>query len=189
MGTDKRILKTRASIKSAFIELVKANEMAKISVSDLAAKAHVNRSTFYLHYKDISDVAADLESEISKTISDFIDDFTVSDIYGSTHRLFKRLTNRLEENLQMKEYIFFSKNSETVIARLKLIFVDKTINSILNKFPHLQKKDILYPLTYAAAGIVDSYLKWVRGGGITIGELIDTVSGITEFIIQKLTDS
>lgn len=189
MQTDKRVLKTRASIKSAFMEIVKTTDMAKISVSELAAKALVNRSTFYLHYNDVPDVAHDLESEIRKTISGFIDDFTVSDIYGSTLTLFRRLTKRLDENSQMRDYIFFSKNSENVIARLKLIFVEKTIRSILNKFPDLKEKDILYPLTYASAGIVDSYMKWVRDGGISIDELIGTVSGITEHIIEKLTKS
>lgn len=189
MQIDKRVLKTKASIKSAFIELVKTTDMSKISVSALAAKALVNRSTFYLHYNDVSDVAADLEAEIRETISEFIDGFTVSDIYGSTLTLFRRLTKRLDENSGMKEYIFFSRNSENVVARLKVIFVEKTMRSILNKFPHLHKNDILYPLTYAAAGIVDSYMKWVRNGEISIEQLIDTVSGITEYIIEKLTKS
>ena len=56
MQTDKRVLKTRASIKAAFMELVKTDDMAKMSVSALAAKALVNRSTFYLHYNDVGDV-------------------------------------------------------------------------------------------------------------------------------------
>lgn len=189
MQTDKRVLKTRASIKAAFMELVKTDDMAKISVSALAAKALVNRSTFYLHYNDVGDVADDLEAEIRETISEFIDEFTVSDIYGSTLALFRRLTKRLEEKPSMKEYIFFSKNSEVMVARIKRMLVEKSLGSISEKFPNLQKKDILYPLTYAAAGIVDSYLGWVRNGGVSIEELIDTVGGITEHIIEKITDS
>ena len=189
MQTDKRIIKTRTSIKTAFMDLVETTQMSKISVSDLAAKALVNRSTFYLHYPDVSAVAADIEKEIADRISSYIDDFSITNIYGSTLTLFRKLTKRLEENIPMKKYIFFSTNSDYVVARLKLIFVEKTKNSILNKFPDLNEKKILYPLIYAASGIVDSYIKWIREEDVdtTLDSLIQTVSSITERIITEIT--
>lgn len=169
------------------MELVEKTDISKISVSDLSAKAVVNRSTFYLHYRDVSAVADDLDKEIAETICGCIDNFTISDIYGSTLTLFRKLTSKLDENPQIKQYIFFSTNSDNVISRLKQIFVDKTMQSILNKFPSLRQKDIIYPLTYAASGIVDSYTKWIRLGGIEIDCLIDTVSAITKHIIEEVT--
>lgn len=189
MQTDKRIIKTRTSIKTAFMELVESREPAKISVSDLAARALVNRSTFYLHYSDVSDVARDIENEISDRISSCIGDFSISDIYGSTYSIFKKLTTRLDENVRMKRYIIFSTCSTAVVAKIKNIFVEKTKAPILNKFPNLNEQDIIYPLTYAASGIVDSYVKWVKDNDSSTSpdDVIKKVSHITETIISDIT--
>lgn len=169
------------------MELVENNEISKISVSELAAKALVNRSTFYLHYTDVQSVAADIESEISERISSSIDDFAIDDIYGSIHSLFVKLTNRLEENQSMKRYIIFSTNSDYIVSKLKEIFVEKTKKSILALL-NTSEKDIEYPLVYAAAGIIDCYVRWVREDSSTaIESVIREVSRITEHIISTVT--
>lgn len=189
MQTDKRIIKTRTSIKNAFMELVETNEMSNISISELAAKALVNRSTFYLHYADINDVAAELESEIAERISSHIDDFNTDDIHGSIYSLFVKLTNRLEENQLIKRYIIYSTNSNYIVNKLKKIFVEKTKKSI-KSLTNLSEKDIEYPLTFAAAGIIDCYVKWVREDNSTpLDYLLRHVGKITEQIISNLTKS
>ena len=190
MQTDKRIVKTRTNIKRAFMELVEEREINKISVSDLAAKAYVNRSTFYLHYPDVTAVAAEIEKEIADSITLCLEEFSIEDIYSSTLTLFRTLTKRLDEYERLKRYIIFSTNSDYVIARLKDIFVEKTISSIKNTFPHISEKDINFQLVYAAAGTVDCYVKWVRekGGSVQLEELIKKVSEITEHIISTITN-
>lgn len=189
MQTDKRIIKTRTSIKNAFMELVETNEMSNISISELAAKALVNRSTFYLHYADINDVAAELESEIAERISSHIDDFNTDDIHGSIYSLFVKLTNRLEENQLIKRYIIYSTNSNYIVNKLKKIFVEKTKKSI-KSLTNLSEKDIEYPLTFAAAGIIDCYVKWVREDNSTpLDYLLRHVGKITEQIISNITKS
>lgn len=170
------------------MQLVEEKEMSRISVSELSAKAVVNRSTFYLHYDDVAAVAEDIELEISESIASCIEDFTFTDVYGSAYILFKKLTKRLEENSLMKRYIIFSTNSEHVIARLKAIFLQMTMASIMNNFPSLSEVTVSYYLTYATAGIIDSYVRWVRNNEeMTLEESIRYVSELTELIISNLT--
>ena len=170
------------------MELIETNEMNTISVSELAAKALVNRSTFYLHYSDVQSVATDIENEIAERISSSIDGFTLDDIYGSIYSIFVKLTNRLEENRSIKRYIIFSTNSDYIVSKLKEIFVEKTKKSILNVFD-CDEKDIAYQLTYAAAGIIDSYVKWVREDNSTpLDEVMRKIGKITEYIISTITN-
>lgn len=49
---DRRIQKTRATIKKAFIELLNEEGFWSISVNSIATRANINRGTFYLHYED-----------------------------------------------------------------------------------------------------------------------------------------
>lgn len=60
---DLRIERTRKSIINAFIELRGKKPLEKISVKELAELAYINKATFYSHYKDIYDLAEQLEDE------------------------------------------------------------------------------------------------------------------------------
>ena len=73
MNTDLRVLKTKKSIYSALVELMKEKSFEEIKVSDICTKALINRSTFYSHYKDkyellaiwINDLKDNLQNELS----------------------------------------------------------------------------------------------------------------------------
>lgn len=171
------------------MELTQTLDIGRISVSELAAKALVNRSTFYLHYTDVQSVAADIESELAERIATYIDNFAIDDIYSSTYTLFKKITNRLDENEVLKKYIIFSTNSDYVISKVKEIFSEKTRKSILETFKNVSEKDIKYPIVFAAAGVVDCYVKWVRedNNSKPLEDLISEVGKITERIITNIT--
>ncbi len=183
---DKRIIKTKNSIKNAFLELVVEKDINKISVSDLAAKALVNRSTFYLHYEGVDGVAQEIEEEISARIESCIEDFDVTQINTSVCNVFRKLTSRLDEVPLIKKYIISSTNSQNVIARLKEIFAEKTESAIVKKM-HISQPD-KYAIIFAASGIVDCYIHWVRSGdqSTTLDKLINEISSITELIIVNI---
>lgn len=191
MQTDKRIIRTKTNIKRAFMELALATDTSKISISELSQKAFVNRSTFYLHYNNVNAVAEDIEMEFSEKIADCLSEFSIANIYISTYTLFKRLTKLLDENEISKRYIIYSTNSSYIIGRLKMIFVERAKQSILNKFPVIPQNKLNYPLIFAAGGIVDSYVNWVKSGGksISLEDLIREACSITEHIIATITSN
>ena len=55
---DLRVIKTIESIENALFELLKSKPLDKITVTELARLARINKGTFYLHYMDISDLYA-----------------------------------------------------------------------------------------------------------------------------------
>jgi AcrR family transcriptional regulator len=50
--TDPRVKRTRQLLQNALIELAQEKPLDKISVQDIAARAEVNRATFYAHFED-----------------------------------------------------------------------------------------------------------------------------------------
>ena len=186
---DKRIIRTKESIKKAFMQLTLENELDKITVSDIAERAAINRSTFYLHYRDVASVTEDIDREFAEEISSCIDDFDLDDIYGSIYAMFDYLTSTLDNNETEKKYIIFSSDAGNELKRLKAILVEKTLAAIIETYPHKRKEDLEYPLTYAAAGIVESYVKWVRDEESVKSwdEVLRELSAYTEQIIQNLT--
>ena len=53
---DKRIEKTSAAIKDALAKLLAEKQLSAITVSDVAQKAGISRSTFYAHHTNTQDV-------------------------------------------------------------------------------------------------------------------------------------
>lgn len=182
MLTDKRVIKTRAGIKTALMQLTLEKEIGKITISNLTEKAQINRSTFYLHYSSVSDVSDDIEKEISARISTCIDNFDYDDVYGSTCAMFTNLTNVLNENATMKNYILYSTSSDYIIGRIKEILAERTITAVIAQYPKYKKQDFYYTFTFLSAGIIDTYLKWAHAEEkeIPLEELIKTVSALIE---------
>lgn len=55
-------------IEKAFIELIQSKEINEINVTDLVKKAKVNRSTFYVNYIDIYDLADKMKEKMYHNI-------------------------------------------------------------------------------------------------------------------------
>jgi AcrR family transcriptional regulator len=69
--TDLRVVKTRRLIKEVFFELLNKSGLDKITVSDIASQAMINRATFYLHYRDKYDLLSSIESEVLDGLKSF----------------------------------------------------------------------------------------------------------------------
>lgn len=68
---DLRIQRTRKNIINAFIELRASKPLEKITIKELSDLAFINKATFYTHYKDIYDLAEQLENEaITSVLND-----------------------------------------------------------------------------------------------------------------------
>lgn len=70
--TDLRVIKTRQTIRNALISLLSEKELSDITISELSARAQVNRKTFYRHYRSISDVITEFENELLSDFSDIL---------------------------------------------------------------------------------------------------------------------
>ena len=65
---DLRQRKTRKAIKEAFLKLHEKKPVEKITVKELAGIAQISKATFYLHYRDIYDLAEQLQKEVIEEI-------------------------------------------------------------------------------------------------------------------------
>lgn len=64
IANNKRKKESKNKIKKAFIELLQTNDLDEINITDLVKKAGVNRSTFYVNYIDIYDLADKVKEEM-----------------------------------------------------------------------------------------------------------------------------
>ena len=54
--TDRRIEKTIKATETAYFELLSEKKNDRITITELADRANIDRKTFYLHYNSVDDV-------------------------------------------------------------------------------------------------------------------------------------
>ena len=70
---DRRVRKTKKQLFIALTSLLKTKNLENISVKELTDLADVNRSTFYIHYKDIFDMVEKIEQQIIEGFNKVMD--------------------------------------------------------------------------------------------------------------------
>ena len=104
MKTDLRVIKSRAAIENAFINLVEIKGLTNITVMEIAEKAMVNRNTIYLNYGSKEEI---LESIVRSSVQKYFGPLT-SDYFrqmGISKRkieqFYNNLFNVIEENIEL----------------------------------------------------------------------------------------
>lgn len=70
-GEDRRIIRSRAALRQALIELMEERGLEAITVNDLCARAGLTRGTFYNHYADKEALLAAFEDEVLSDLDEF----------------------------------------------------------------------------------------------------------------------
>lgn len=65
---DRRIAYTKAALRDALIKLMQEQHISGITVKSVCELADINRSTFYLHYRDQYDLLHQIEHEVLETL-------------------------------------------------------------------------------------------------------------------------
>ena len=61
---DRRARRTRRLLKESLLELMEQKHFSEISVRDVTDNADMNRTTFYLHYTDTTQLLQSMEEDL-----------------------------------------------------------------------------------------------------------------------------
>ncbi len=173
-SSDLRVIKTRRTIKNALIELMAEKELSQITISELSARAAVNRKTFYRHYKAVPDVVTELENEILDKFSEILrlNNTSVLDV-GAVLRGMGELVEGQRE--YFKKLLKFNPD----------LFGSGKIKAMLKKALTVSLKNSCAPCDddtlsavseFVVSGVLSLYAEWFDGGCKGSSEFISDVS-------------
>lgn len=167
--TDRRIRKTEAQLRKGLLELLKEKNIQNITVQELVDKVDMNRSTFYLHYKDIYDLLEHIENS-------YFDDFHS---FMASHQAIRNVDELNDDKITdtMIDYFKFLKENEDLVTVLigyngDLSFSKRQIETLtqtiydwlyddLGIVKNQQNEDVFQYCTYGSIGLVRN---WVTNG-------------------------
>lgn len=105
---DLRVKKTKKAIKTTFLELLESKPVSKITVTELAKKAEINKATFYLHYKDIFDL---YQKSLCEYLVEVASQITFMDLFFTDNEQFAEKLYEISINHKLfnKSVFFFQR--------------------------------------------------------------------------------
>lgn len=177
-GIDKRIVKTKHSIRCAFRELIQTKEMVDISISELTAKANITRSTFYMYYDHVSEVRDEIENEMLDRLDRVLNEQGVGNMLSNPYPILDALSKEITKYDEFNKYLVSGKNSGQLIDKLKKHVIDQVMKTVDIKNEE-EKLAFRYKVTFLTAGLLDTYKEWYNyNGTMTLPELCEHFSHI-----------
>ena len=182
---DPRSAATKEKIINAYIQLLSETKPENISALEICEIANIHRSTFYRHYEGINDIEIDIEKTVLKTFSDILDNTPLDDFINGRKTFLRTVSETIRNDLS-----FYTK---VLLVNRRVDFIEKIDATIRNKLKEtlsekteLSDDEIDYVFTFAVAGRVAVYRKWIMSG---FKQSEDTISSILEKVSSKGFDS
>ncbi len=125
---DRRVRKTRTALKSALTTLMKQKNINSISVKELTDLADINRGTFYLHYKDVSDLLSQSEDDLLDELKATVNLYSAETVKNDPAVLFSSLYKLCRANADMVRILVSENGDIKFLNKLKRLMRDKCLN-------------------------------------------------------------
>ena len=148
--TDRRIQRTRQSLRIALLELIKEKGYDAISIEEITERANVGRATFYLHYKDKEDLLLEEFSEMANEKVQVISEIPFSAWVPLQDDTAKKpapplliVFEHIYENSELYYILLKSEKSSRIVERIRKISTEAIV-----KFMETKAKTEPIPLRF-----------------------------------------
>ncbi|MFT2140156.1 TetR/AcrR family transcriptional regulator C-terminal domain-containing protein [Staphylococcus sp. GDY8P145P] len=186
MAEDRRVRKSKRAIKQAFIQLLKENNLDRITIQQISDLADVNRGTFYLNYEDKYALLDEMENEQIEKIKGFVDirkmdlSTKTSDrfIEEFANKIIKNVITHIEHNMEFYQVILNLERKSQIEEQLADI-VRSNIKHLIGNKDNVFGIPENYYLSYVVGSMMSMIKYWVSDENrVSVEELVNYVSTI-----------
>lgn len=182
---DRRVEKTKLAIRDAYFSLL-GQGSHKITISEMARRANIDRKTFYLHYEDTDGIVKEFAEEKIGELVEWLKAGDESRQPVSIQMLFEKLNHLLEENLEYFKIMASNQKFEYFYYQLNDLFVQILTRDYRTFFQFSEEEFAVYA-QFFVAGILSAYMRWIREKSeISIDELASLVGTAAYGGLQEL---
>ncbi|GAA0392803.1 TetR/AcrR family transcriptional regulator [Paenibacillus motobuensis] len=163
---DRRVIRTKAIIRTAFTNLIEEKGFDALTVKDITTRAEINRGTFYLHYRDKYDLLEQNEQELIQGLIGILSTMQpVIDIEQVLPQIV-RVFEYLGEHADFLKTILGPKGDPSFHALLRKMMSEHLFEK--NVVPFIRKENALVPINYLVSYIASAHFgiiqEWLMQG-------------------------
>lgn len=179
---DLRVRRTLESIRRAFEQLMLEKDYEKITVTELAERAMINKKTFYTYYRDLDDLLAEIQDELSLEFAERTKNYTFRDIDKLTREFFLFS----EEKGEFYERITCS---DTIIRNRMIRNVTKTVDRGYGRLKQFTEAEQKLIQSFANSTTLNTYKQWIEDGKkVPVEKVIEITAALLKNGLGAVTD-
>lgn len=176
---DRRVVKTKKAIYSAFAQLLLEKDVNAITIKDIADRADINRKTFYNYYAGIYELIEEIENKILYSFEQALMDVNIADALHNPNRLFNELTEIINQDLDFYGHLMRMENNSSLVVKLVGALKTKA-KEIISKQTRLAPQMLDIVLDFVVSGMMKVYQNWFNSDrSQSIEDFSKTVSTLT----------
>lgn len=169
---------TKSDFIVAFWQLYSTKKIEKISIRELCELAGYNRSTFYIHFKDIYDLFDIAIDDFIEPVKKNLYEFSNFPSFLKSDSLMNLFINIFKENKKYIENILRNHNQYILISKVK-----KNLLSLLNNTIYsnsILENNLDYVLEYHISAVFGVFSLWIQNKeNLSERELIELIYKIS----------
>ena len=173
---DRRVRRTKKSIRNAFAQLLAEKDINLITVQDIADYADINRKTFYNYYSGIYQVIDEVENELIHNYESRLAEIDFGRSFHRPYLVFEKLTELINEDMEFYSHLFSNKANTSLTAKIIALLKEKTMAAIVAQL-HVDPTLIDLTLDFTISGMVIVYQNWLNSDrSIPLEEVSETLA-------------
>ena len=160
---DRRVIKTRRQLKKGLAALMKEKSVNQITVKELVEEVDINRSTFYLHFKDIQDLLRELEENMEAQIKRAIEEHPIVSGNENAFYFIEDMFRVLDEEREISKALIGPNGDMGFIHRIERIIKENSRGTLEKMFPG-KKEDLKYFYAFCLSGCLGLVKVWLNEG-------------------------
>ena len=160
---DRRVIKTRRQLKKGLAALMKEKSVNQITVKELVEEVDINRSTFYLHFKDIPDLLREIEENMEAQIKRAIEEHPIVSGNENAFYFIEDMFRVLDEEREISKALIGPNGDMGFIHRIERIIKENSRGTLEKMFPG-KKEDLKYFYAFCLSGCLGLVKVWLNEG-------------------------
>lgn len=160
---DRRVIKTRRQLKKGLAALMKQKSVNQITVKELVEEVDINRSTFYLHFKDIQDLLREIEENMEAQIKRAIEEHPIVSGNENAFYFIEDMFRVLDEEREISKALIGPNGDMGFIHRIERIIKENSRGTLEKMFPG-KKEDLKYFYAFCLSGCLGLVKVWLNEG-------------------------
>lgn len=177
----KNSILSKKKIASTYLKLL-IETGDKFTVTDVVNAVGMNRGTFYLHFKNLDDVAKYIEDELASNFKELEIDFRMTDIDHFPEVMIERLNELLSKDIDYYRLIITATGNSNLMEKIK----NSILKSISNNFKIMKYvtnyENFKMVVQYVVGGVVNVYTDWFKGN---INCMLDDLKKFLPMLIRQ----
>jgi len=161
---DRRVRKTKAQLRQGFTSLLREKSVKDITVKELTDLTDMNRGTFYCHYRDIYDMAAQIENEMFEEFLAVMDAYPTSALRVGIEPVLRDVFRFISKHADMCVVLLGAAGDNAFLQRLKLAVYERVMQEWGELYGLSSAPNRDYYMSFLVEGFIGLLQSWVKRG-------------------------